>query len=98
MGHAVAREPVGGAGWRGDGTIVNLHSHRPQSLRRLLLPWALLAAVLLYASSSASPVDAAGPLADGDQAVISADGDGLNLRLTPALDGAILGSVPTARW
>ena len=103
MGHAVAREPVGGAGWRGDGTIVNLHSHRPQSLRRLLLPWALLAAVLLYASSSADPVEAAGPLAAGDQAVISADGDGLNLRQTPALDGVILafavpdGTVVTAR-
>ena len=72
---------------------MNLHSHRPQSLRRLLLPWALLAAVLLYASSPASPVEAAGPLAAGQQAVISADGDCLRLRLMPSLDAAELDCV-----
>ena len=66
------------------------------------MPWALLAAVLLYASSPAGPVEAAGPLADGQQAVVSADGDCLNLRSMPTIDGAILacvddGTVVTAR-
>ncbi len=81
---------------------MDLHSHRPRSLRRLLLPWALLAAILLYASIPANPANAAGPLADGQQAVISADGDCLRLRQMPSLTAAELdcvddGTVVTAR-
>ena len=81
---------------------MDLHSHRPRSLRRLLLPWALLAAILLYASIPANPANAAGPLADGQQAVVSADGDCLRLRQMPSLNAAELdcvddGTVVTAR-
>ncbi len=53
-------------------------------------------------SLPATPANAAGPFADGELAVISADGDCLNLRSMPTIDGAILacvddGTVVTAR-
>lgn len=73
---------------------VGVHPHRPRSLSRLLVPLALVAAFLLSASTTANPAHAAGPLAAGQQAVVSADGDGLNLRSMPSLAGAILAEVP----
>lgn len=55
---------------------------------------ALAAAFLLSASTTTDPAYAAGPLAAGQQAVVSADGDGLNLRSLPSLAGAVLAEVP----
>ncbi len=81
---------------------VGVHPHRPRYLSRLLVPLALVAAFLLSASTSANPAHAAGPLAEGQQAVVSADGDGLNMRSMPSRSAAVLaevadGTVVTAR-
>ncbi len=70
--------------------------------RQLLLPLALVATVLLSASIPPSSAHAAGPLAEGQQAIVSADGDGLNLRSEPSLAARVLahvedGTVVTAR-
>ncbi len=73
---------------------VGTHPHRPRYLSRLLVPLALLAAFLLSASTTANPAHAAGPLAEGQQAVVSADGDGLNMRSMPSLSASILAEVP----
>ena len=62
--------------------------------RHLLLPLALLATVLLSASIPPGPAFADEPLEPGEQAVVSAEGDGLRLRFLPSTDGAVLDTVP----
>lgn len=72
---------------------VGVHPRRPHTLSRLLVALALAAAFLLSASTTAHPAHAAGPLAAGQQAVVSADGDCLRLRSMPSLSGAELDCV-----
>lgn len=81
---------------------VGVHPHRRHTLSRYLVALALAAAFLLSASTTATPAHAAGPLAAGQQAVVSADGDCLRLRSMPSLVAAELdcvddGTVVTAR-
>ncbi|MYI82297.1 MAG: SH3 domain-containing protein, partial [Chloroflexi bacterium] len=73
---------------------VGVHPHRRHTLSRYLVALALAAAFLLSASTTATPAHADERLDAGEQAVVSADGDGLNLRSLPSLAGAILAEVP----
>ena len=73
---------------------VGVHPHRSRTLSRYLVALALAAAFLLSASTTATPAHADERLDAGEQAVVSADGDGLNLRSLPSLAGAILAEVP----
>lgn len=74
--------------------------------RRLLLLAALLAALLLAARAAPRPVSAEGPFEEGQQVVVSADGDCLNLRagattqasvITCVRDGTLLTAVGEQR-
>lgn len=74
--------------------------------RRLLLLVALLGSLLLAALAAPRPVSAEGPFEEGQQVVVSADGDCLNLRagattdasvITCVADGTLLTAVGTRR-
>ena len=65
-----------------------------RAMTRLLRSTLLTLAVAAAWTATAPPASASEPLEAGQQAVVSADGDGLNLRPRPSLDAPIIRRVP----
>lgn len=85
------------ADWRGD--LASGDTGRAARLRRLplirpFLVLALLGALLLAALASARPAGAEAPFEEGQQVVVSADGDCLNLRAGATLAASTITCVP----